>query len=110
MRLGYMGHLTFIADEISKLMDNYSEVEATVRDDVDLQKWDNFYIEVLAETRERDTLPLGGDRPSAGATYSISEEEEDDEDALVGAQDEVSLMVCDNFFRLYHRDILVLKP
>ncbi|KAI9282474.1 SIT4 phosphatase-associated protein-domain-containing protein [Umbelopsis sp. AD052] len=92
MRLGYMGHLTFIADEISKLMDNYSEVEATVRDDVDLQKWDNFYIEILAETRERDTLPLGGDRPNAGATYSISEEEEDDEDALVGAQDEVSLM------------------
>ncbi|KAH8548276.1 SIT4 phosphatase-associated protein-domain-containing protein [Umbelopsis sp. PMI_123] len=88
MRLGYMGHLTFIADEISKLMDNYSEVEATVRDDVDLQKWDSFYIEVLAETRERDTLPLGGDRPSAGVAYSISEEEEDDEDALVGAQDE----------------------
>ncbi|GAB5592695.1 hypothetical protein Unana1_07595 [Umbelopsis nana] len=87
MRLGYMGHLTFIADEISKLMDNYSEIEAAVRDDVDLQKWDSFYIEVLAETRERDTLPLGGDRPSAGVAYSISEEE-DDEDALVGTQDD----------------------
>lgn len=84
-----MGHLTFIADEISKLMDNYGEVESTVRDNVDLQKWDHFYIEVLAETRERDTLPLGGDRPIAGATYSVSEEE-DDEDALVSAQDDVS--------------------
>jgi hypothetical protein len=84
-----MGHLTFIADEVSKLMDNYSEVEATVRDDVDLQRWDNFYIEVLAETRERDTLPLGGDRPSAGVAYSASEEE-DDEDALVGTQEDVS--------------------
>ncbi|CAM0137266.1 sporulation-induced protein [Umbelopsis sp. WA50703] len=89
MRLGYMGHLTFIADEISKLMDHYSEVESTVRDDVDLQKWDHFYIEVLAETRERDTLPLGGDRPTAGVAYSVSEEE-DDEDALVSAQDDFS--------------------
>lgn len=87
MRLGYMGHLTFISDEIIKLFEGYPEsIVAVVKDSIDLEKWNSYCAKQLKETKERDCLPLGEVR-SNGMHAIINdddddEEEEDDEDEL----------------------------
>jgi serine/threonine-protein phosphatase 6 regulatory subunit 3 len=58
MRLGYMGHITFIADEIVKLFQGYPEaIEVSVESD--LEEWYSFCSTSLKETKERDQHPLG---------------------------------------------------
>ncbi|KAI8875027.1 SAPS-domain-containing protein, partial [Backusella circina FSU 941] len=58
MRLGYMGHITFIADEIVKLFQGYPEaIEIAVESD--LEAWYNFCKTSLKETKERDQRPFG---------------------------------------------------
>ncbi|KAI8377499.1 SIT4 phosphatase-associated protein-domain-containing protein [Radiomyces spectabilis] len=84
MRLGYMGHLTFIADEIIKLFEGFPEtVVGAIKDDVDLDRWAAYCNEELKQTKERDRLPLGGARPNEGLGTGLSEDEEDD-DAMDG--------------------------
>ncbi|CAG8789458.1 2806_t:CDS:2, partial [Racocetra fulgida] len=57
VRLGYMGHLTFIAEEVVKLLDRYA-----------------------VEIGEKVRAPLGGQRPSNHDSMSPSREESDDDD------------------------------
>ncbi|KAI8330479.1 SIT4 phosphatase-associated protein-domain-containing protein [Chlamydoabsidia padenii] len=84
MRLGYMGHLTFIADEVIKLFEGYPEsVVKEIKDDVDLDLWYQYCENELRETKERDCLPLGGDRPNEDDN-AMREEEDDEEDELDG--------------------------
>ncbi|KAI8343547.1 SIT4 phosphatase-associated protein-domain-containing protein [Chlamydoabsidia padenii] len=83
MRLGYMGHLTFIADEVIKLFEGYPEaIVQAIKDDVDLDLWYQYCEHELRETKERDCLPLGGDRPNENDENGGMREEEDDEDEL----------------------------
>ncbi|KAG0169446.1 hypothetical protein DFQ28_004386 [Apophysomyces sp. BC1034] len=84
MRLGFMGHLTFIADEIIKLLEGYPEaIVSEIKTDVDLESWSGYCNNELKETKERDRLPLGGTRPSDGMEAEMSDEEEN-EDVLDG--------------------------
>ncbi|CAO3646400.1 unnamed protein product [Cunninghamella echinulata] len=86
MRLGYMGHLTFIADEVIKLFEGYPEaIVQEIKDDVDLDMWYHYCETELRETKERDCLPLGGDRPNEDDTGLRDEDDEDDDDDMDGA-------------------------
>lgn len=65
MRLGYMGHLTLIAEEVVKFTERHPPelLSQTVVDKVISQEWSDYVENTLAETRERDNAILGGVRP-----------------------------------------------
>ncbi|KAI1433992.1 SAPS-domain-containing protein [Xylaria sp. CBS 124048] len=64
-RMGFMGHLTLIAEEVVKFTErNPPELlSKLVVDRVMSQDWVNYVEGALAETRERDNAVLGGVRP-----------------------------------------------
>ncbi|GAP92261.1 putative sit4 phosphatase-associated protein [Rosellinia necatrix] len=64
-RMGFMGHLTLIAEEVVKFTErNPPELLSDlVLDRVMSQDWINYVEGALAETRERDNAVLGGVRP-----------------------------------------------
>lgn len=65
VRLGYMGHLTLIAEEVVKFTERHPVelLSQSVLDKVMDQKWIDYVEQTLAETRERDNAILGGVRP-----------------------------------------------
>jgi SIT4-associating protein SAP185/190 len=66
MRLGYMGHLTLIAEEVVKFSERHPPelLSQPVVDKVSNNpQWSEYVNETLAETRERDNAILGGVRP-----------------------------------------------
>ncbi|KAL5118920.1 sporulation-induced protein [Pleosporales sp. CAS-2024a] len=65
MRLGYMGHLTLIAEEVLKFTERHTEdtLSRSVIDRVHSEDWVNYVENILSETRERDNAILGGVRP-----------------------------------------------
>ncbi|RPA79221.1 SAPS-domain-containing protein [Ascobolus immersus RN42] len=65
MRLGYMGHLTLIAEEVVRFTDRYSPelLSREVLEKVTSKGWVDYVERTLAETRERDNAILGGVRP-----------------------------------------------
>jgi SIT4-associating protein SAP185/190 len=68
MRLGYMGHLTLIAEEVVKFTERHPPVEfsGVVLEQVTDPEWLTYVEVTLSETRERDNAILGGSRPEAG--------------------------------------------
>lgn len=91
VRLGYMGHLTFISDEVVKLFERYPhEIVAVITDSVELETWSDYVSKGLRDTKERDRVPLGGARPAGhdGIDGTNGESEEDDnEDPMEPAAD-----------------------
>ena len=65
VRLGYMGHLTLIAEEVVKFSERYSpeNLSQSVYNSLTSQEWISYVDQKLAETRERDNAVLGGIRP-----------------------------------------------
>ncbi|KAH7562503.1 hypothetical protein BM1_02023 [Bipolaris maydis] len=65
MRLGYMGHLTLIAEEVLKFTERHTDevLSPMVLEKVHAEEWVHYVEHVLAETRERDNAILGGVRP-----------------------------------------------
>ncbi|KAG4420415.1 hypothetical protein IFR04_006431 [Cadophora malorum] len=65
MRLGYMGHLTLIAEEVVKFTERHPPelLSDSVLDKVMNGEWVTYVEVTLAETRERDNAILGGVRP-----------------------------------------------
>lgn len=65
MRLGYMGHLTLIAEEVVKFTERHPPelLSQSVLEKVMSQQWIEYVEQTLAETRERDNAILGGVRP-----------------------------------------------
>ena len=65
MRLGYMGHLTLIAEEVCKFGNRHppESLEAIVFDRVNREPWIKYVEGTLAETRDKDNAVLGGVRP-----------------------------------------------
>ncbi|KAI9324834.1 SIT4 phosphatase-associated protein-domain-containing protein [Zopfochytrium polystomum] len=67
-RLGFMGHLTYIADEICKLLEkcgaDFEGDTDTAGTAVVHPDWDAYVNGVLRETKERDRQLLGGARPA----------------------------------------------
>ena len=65
MRLGYMGHLTLIAEEVVKFTERHPPelLSQVVLEKVMDREWIDYVEQTLAETRERDNAILGGVRP-----------------------------------------------
>jgi SIT4-associating protein SAP185/190 len=65
MRLGYMGHLTLIAEEVVKFTERHPPelLSESVLEKVMNGEWITYVEITLAETRERDNAILGGVRP-----------------------------------------------
>lgn len=67
MRMGYMGHLTLIAEEVVKFTEKYFNppdiLSQVVLEKVMHPDWVDYVENVLSETRERDNAILGGFRP-----------------------------------------------
>jgi SIT4-associating protein SAP185/190 len=65
MRLGYMGHLTLIAEEVVKFTERHPPelLSKSVLEKVMDSQWSGYVERTLAETRERDNAILGGVRP-----------------------------------------------
>lgn len=65
MRLGYMGHLTLIAEEVVKFTERHPPelLSQVVAESLMHQAWIDYVEHTLAETRERDNAILGGVRP-----------------------------------------------
>ena len=66
MRLGYMGHLTLIAEEVVKFSDRHPNelLSQVVLDKVTSRQWSEYVENTLSETRERDNAILGGIPPN----------------------------------------------
>lgn len=64
-RMGFMGHLTLIAEEVVKFTERHPPelLSETVLQKVMDPDWINYVEGALAETRERDNAILGGVRP-----------------------------------------------
>lgn len=65
MRLGYMGHLTLIAEEVCKFGSRHPTelLDANVHERVSREDWIQYVEGTLTETRDRDNAVLGGVRP-----------------------------------------------
>ncbi|KAK5174059.1 sporulation-induced protein [Saxophila tyrrhenica] len=65
MRLGYMGHLTLIAEEVCKFGNRHppEALDQAVLDRVHREEWIEYVEGTLAETRDKDNAVLGGVRP-----------------------------------------------
>jgi SIT4-associating protein SAP185/190 len=65
MRLGYMGHLTLVAEEVVKFSERHPAelLSQSVLDRVLNRQWIDYVEQTLSETRERDNAILGGVRP-----------------------------------------------
>lgn len=68
MRLGYMGHLTLVAEEVVKFGERHPKdlLSPPVQDYVYGKPWEEYVNKTLAETRDRDNAILGGFRPDNG--------------------------------------------
>lgn len=68
MRLGYMGHLTLVAEEVVKFSERHPAelLSQTVMEKVLDRQWIDYVEQTLSETRERDNAILGGVRPDIG--------------------------------------------
>ena len=65
MRLGYMGHLTLIAEEVCKFGNRHSPdtLDPAITERVSREAWTEYVEGTLAETRDKDNAVLGGHRP-----------------------------------------------
>lgn len=66
-RLGYMGHLTLLAEEVVKFSERYPPevLSDVVIERVTAPVWSEYVEVTLNETRERDNAILGGVKPDA---------------------------------------------
>ncbi|KAG0339038.1 hypothetical protein BG004_006971 [Podila humilis] len=81
VRLGYMGHLTYIADETVRLLELYSQTSllSTLYEYIDLEDWWNYVSKILKETKERDAMVLGGSRPNVIESHKSSLDNDNDD-------------------------------
>lgn len=65
IRLGYMGHLTLVAEEVVKFGERHPPelLSPSVMEAVLNPEWIEYVEQTLTETRERDNAILGGVRP-----------------------------------------------
>ncbi|KIJ44266.1 hypothetical protein M422DRAFT_252275 [Sphaerobolus stellatus SS14] len=68
VRLGYMGHLTLISEDIIAALEHYPEDLATeLRYFAPQPEWDHYVDGGYKETKKRDTSLLGGGKPVIAA-------------------------------------------
>ncbi|KAM0716454.1 hypothetical protein Q7P37_007899 [Cladosporium fusiforme] len=74
MRLGYMGHLTLIAEEVCKFGNRVppESFDPVVFERVGREEWTQYVDGTLAETRDKDNAVLGGVRPESAMQRPMS--------------------------------------
>lgn len=78
IRMGYMGHMNLIAEEVVKLLERYPfEIAASVADSIAQPEWDEFVNESLRENREKESAPLAGGRPTMNRAMALSTADND---------------------------------
>lgn len=84
--MGYMGHMSLIAEEIVKVLTHYpEEIYRPAKETMDVSAWDNYVATVLRTTRQNDMALLGGGVSSAANdTISSISSDEDDEFPMSG--------------------------
>ncbi|KAJ2085765.1 sporulation-induced protein [Coemansia sp. RSA 1813] len=71
VRLGYMGHLTGIGEEVARLLElSGAALEPLIAPYIDGDEWLDYVARTLQEVRERDQQPLGGERPGGSGSLS----------------------------------------
>lgn len=86
VRLGYMGHMTFIADQVVLLLErSFEDLREDLQEFIQNEAWHHYVTRTLRETKERDRTALGGHRPNgtgpgSGAGGGDSEEDEEEEE------------------------------
>jgi hypothetical protein len=100
VRLGFMGHLTFIADQVVRLLERSGkELGPAVAQYCAAEDWQEYVSKTLRETKERDHQQLGGQRPSTMTGLSmlnlVGDDDEDDEDDEDDAHGSVSDLASD---------------
>ncbi|KAK9470843.1 SIT4 phosphatase-associated protein-domain-containing protein [Dipodascopsis tothii] len=105
MRLGYMGHLTLISEEIVKFLNRFppeSMHPGVAEKTVKSAAWNHYVDETLVQIRMQDNSILGGQRPNSeipeshmmitmdeigqGDDIDVDEDDDDDESAEVAAE------------------------
>ncbi|KAF9188813.1 hypothetical protein BGZ50_001126 [Haplosporangium sp. Z 11] len=84
VRLGYMGHLTYIADETVKLLELYSQTSllSMLQEFIDADDWWSYVSKTLKETKERDAQILGGSRPNVLESHQSGLDDGHDDDFM----------------------------
>ncbi|KAK3821063.1 MAG: Extragenic suppressor of kinetochore protein 1 [Benniella sp.] len=90
VRLGYMGHLTYIADETVRLLELYAQTSllSTLYEYIDMEDWWNYVSKILKETKERDAQVLGGSRPNMIESHKPTIDDGNDDDFIDDNDDE----------------------
>ncbi|KAJ2849568.1 sporulation-induced protein [Coemansia brasiliensis] len=67
VRLGFMGHLSGIGEEVARLLElSGAALEPLIAPYIDGDEWLDYVARTLQEAREREQQPLGGERPGPG--------------------------------------------
>lgn len=87
IRLGYMGHLTLIAEEVAKFAAYIEEANVTFASPVEQEglnepKWKEYCDTILTETREKYSSLLGDDGFDEGENDEGDDEIYEDDDAI----------------------------
>lgn len=73
VRLGYMGHLTLISEDVISALSLYPpELTATLAQYAPQPQWDAYVSGRFKETKDRDTSQLGGGKPALGGGPRLS--------------------------------------
>ncbi|CCH46436.1 SIT4-associating protein [Wickerhamomyces ciferrii] len=79
LRLGYMGHLTLIAEEVVKFTALYppNTIHQIIYDAVSTQEWTIYVTETLVDTREKYNALLGGNLEPEDPNQTVDDNEQD---------------------------------
>ncbi|KAH7107640.1 SAPS-domain-containing protein [Auriculariales sp. MPI-PUGE-AT-0066] len=83
VRLGYMGHLTLIAEDVLSALEHYPfDLLTIVKQYVPQPQWDEYISTRYRETKRKDTSLLGGGKPvvAPGASRGTQRWKVDEED------------------------------
>jgi len=65
VRLGYMGHLTLISEDVITALDHFPpDLKLVIEEHVPQPAWDEYVRGRYKETRKKDTSLLGGGKPA----------------------------------------------
>ena len=83
VRLGYMGHLTLISEDVISALEHYPpDLRLSIAQFAPQPAWDEYVTGRYNETKKKDTSLLGGGKPvvaagpaRAGARWKVDEED-----------------------------------
>ncbi|CAK5277201.1 unnamed protein product [Mycena citricolor] len=85
VRLGYMGHLTLISEDVLTAMERFpTDVREAIEPFVPQPDWDEYVKGRYKETKQRDAEPLGGGKPVIRSTMAGSSRWKVDEEDTTG--------------------------